>query len=191
MFGNCLQLYSFFHSVLLTMVVSAMEPKLLMKMLHETLTGGPTKKKTIYESNICYTHTHTRTFLHWSFGVWVYEWMGVHPGHCKAVRCYINAYHLHSVYAYMWLWDLEHAQNLSICGLHPNFKSELTILVCLEFHQRCHVCNRSFQSTVHAGKQTCWPLMQPWVCSDCSVLTGLVALTLQQPCCYGWTSLIS
>lgn len=30
--------------MLLTIVVSAMEPKLLMKMLQETLTAGPIKK---------------------------------------------------------------------------------------------------------------------------------------------------
>lgn len=34
------------YLVLLTMVVSAMEPKLLMKMLQETLTGGPAEQGT-------------------------------------------------------------------------------------------------------------------------------------------------
>lgn len=32
-------------SLLLTMVVSAMEPKLLMKMLQETLTAGPAERE--------------------------------------------------------------------------------------------------------------------------------------------------
>lgn len=44
-FSHCLRLHIFSALLLLTMVVSAMEPKLLMKMLQETLTGGPAERE--------------------------------------------------------------------------------------------------------------------------------------------------
>lgn len=54
MFNHCLRLHTFLVLLLLTMVVSAMEPKLLMNMLQETLTGGPAERqggmKTIYRN---------------------------------------------------------------------------------------------------------------------------------------------
>lgn len=37
----------------LTIVVSAMEPKLFMNMLHVTLTGGPGKEKNIMKTDRC------------------------------------------------------------------------------------------------------------------------------------------
>lgn len=45
MFSHCPRRHTFSVLLLLTMVVSAMEPKLLMKMLQETLTGGPAERQ--------------------------------------------------------------------------------------------------------------------------------------------------